>query len=607
MSNPNLAASRDGEQQHPMRRIPAALPLNGRFVAGDVRRRTFKEGIGFRLVTLAATRVRSSKHGKWVRGFLPLLAAFNLHLAPAQPAFTREHTNAAPPRALNGPAGSISVHDGHFVDAQGRQVLLHGLCVINKSKAENYQSWHGPADFAAMRDWGMNCIRLGILWDGLEPQPGLYDEVYLQAVDRRIAWAKAVGIHVFLDMHQDLYSYKYSDGAPEWATLTDDQPHVTGGAVWSDAYVSSPAIQRAFDNFWANNPCADGVGVQEHFARAWQHVARRYAHETTVIGFDLFNEPNIGSGNRAAQVAMVTALASALPKVPGQPAQTAEDIARLWMDRDGRSQLMQVLTNLAIYRQVVDAAGPVYMEFERTQLMPMFQRVRDAIRAVNTNQLIFLETSMSANMGIPSGVERIRNQAGSPDPLQAYAPHGYDIVVDTPDLANASHDRVEFIFQRHAEKARQLGLPLLIGEWGAFGNAGAGILPTARHTAAVFERRLCSDTYWDYSRNLQREAYFTTLQRPIPQAIAGTLLSYRGDPETRIFTCVWREDGQSRAPSVIYLPQWIYGGQESLRVEPPGTGFSIERTSQESKNHRVTIFPIGNGTERKLSVQPATR
>lgn len=583
--------------------MPVALPLNRRFVAADVRRRTFKEGYGFRLVTSAATKFRRSKHGKWVCGILILLAVFNLHFAPAQPAFTREPRHAVSAHASAGATGFISVRDARFMDAQGRQILLHGLCVINKRKAENYQSWHGPADFAALRDWGMNCIRLGILWDGLEPQPGVFDDGYLRAVDRRIAWAKAAGIHVFLDMHQDLYSYKYSDGAPEWATLTDDQRHVPGGDVWSDAYVSSPAIQRAFDNFWANKPCADGVGVQEHFARAWRHVARRYANEPTVIGFDLFNEPNIGSGNLAAQVAMGTALAQALPKVPGQPAQTAEDIARLWMDRDGRSQLMHVLTNLTIYRQVVDAAGPVYMEFERAKLMPMFQRVRNAIREVNTNHLIFLETSMSANMGIPSGVELIRSQAGQPDPLQAYAPHGYDIVVDTPDLAHASNDRLEFIFQRHSEKARQLGLPLLIGEWGAFGNAGAAILPTARHTAALFERLLCSDTYWDYRRNLQREAYFTTLQRPIPQSISGMLLSYHSDPQARTFTCVWHEDGQSRAPSVIYLPQWIYGGKESLRVEPAGAGFSIERTAPGSQNHRVTVFPIGNGTERRLTVR----
>lgn len=134
-----------------------------------------------------------------------------------------------------------------------------------------------------MRDWGMKCIRLSILWDGLEPQMGGFDEEYLKAVDRRIAWAKAAGIHVFLDMHQDLYSCKYSDGAPEWATLTDDQPHVAGSDVWSDAYVSSPAIQRAFDNFWGNKPCADGEGqcliICPHRSTELAGLARKQVHQ----------------------------------------------------------------------------------------------------------------------------------------------------------------------------------------------------------------------------------------------------------------------------------------------------------------------------------------
>lgn len=170
-----------------MRRILAALPANRRFVAADVRRRTFKECNGFRLVTSAATKFRRSKHGKWVHRILTLLADFNLHFAQAQPAFTREPTDAASAHAPAGATGFISVRDGRFIDAQGRQVLLHGLCVISKNKAENYQSWHGPADFAALRDWGMNCMRLGILWDGLEPKPGVFDEAYLKAVDQRIA------------------------------------------------------------------------------------------------------------------------------------------------------------------------------------------------------------------------------------------------------------------------------------------------------------------------------------------------------------------------------------------------------------------------------------
>lgn len=58
---------------------------------------------------------------------------------------------------------------------------------------------------------------------------------------------------LILDMHQDLYSRKFDNGAPLWATLDDGAEHVTG-TIWSDAYLMSPAVQRAFDNFWQNRP-----------------------------------------------------------------------------------------------------------------------------------------------------------------------------------------------------------------------------------------------------------------------------------------------------------------------------------------------------------------
>ena len=85
---------------------------------------------------------------------------------------------------------AIRVKGDRFVDDQGRQVLLHGLCVISKSKDENYLSWHRAEDFAKMASWGMNCMRLGIIWDGVEPELGNYDDKYLDGVAQRAEPAK---------------------------------------------------------------------------------------------------------------------------------------------------------------------------------------------------------------------------------------------------------------------------------------------------------------------------------------------------------------------------------------------------------------------------------
>jgi len=95
---------------------------------------------------------------------------------------------------------------------------------------------------------------------------------------------------------------KYSDGAPEWATLTDGKPHIAEGAVWSDAYFTSQAVHAAFDNFYANKPGPGGVGLQDRYAQAWRFLAEHYANNATVIGYDLMNEPFAGKSGSAGHI-----------------------------------------------------------------------------------------------------------------------------------------------------------------------------------------------------------------------------------------------------------------------------------------------------------------
>ncbi|HPO13647.1 MAG TPA: cellulase family glycosylhydrolase [Candidatus Hydrogenedentes bacterium] len=507
-------------------------------------------------------------------------------------------------QAADAPSGQgfVSIKEGRFVDAEGRHLLLHGMSVINKSKKQDYVIWQQAEDFTRMRHWGMNCIRLGVLWDGLEPEPGQYNEAYLKHIDQWIAWAKANGLYVFLDMHQDLFSVLYSDGAPEWATLTDGQQHLTEGGVWSDAYFTSPAVQAAFDNFWANKSAPDGAGLQDHFARVWRLLAERYAKEPTVIGYDLFNEPNMGNRSPEAMIYMIAKFSELLQAKGVQDAPDAMNLLEMWGSTEGRSKLMEQLRDMRIYQEILGAIEPIYNEFERTQLVPMYQRVANAIREVDAHHIIFLETSMASNMGVRSGIEPILGPDGKRDPLQAYAPHGYDIVVDTPDLANASTDRIEFIFNRHAETAQRLAIPMLVGEWGAYGGAGKNILPTAHVVVRQFENHLNGETYWEYGRDLLTCRYQEILQRPLPLRISGKLLAYQSDPKTRSFTCTWEEDPAISAPTQVYLPEAYFGPKTKITLESPGTGYTTEVAGGPDKSLYMVIPSTGQTLKRTLSL-----
>ena len=509
-------------------------------------------------------------------------------------------TPAANPATV---APQLSVRGDRIVDAEGRQVLLHGLNVISKSKAENYLSWHRAGDIASMHAWGMNCIRLGIIWDAIEPQPGQYDEAYLDGVAERIAWAAAHGIYVFLDMHQDLFSVRYSDGAPEWATLSEGKPH-NKGAVWSDSYLISPAVQTAFDNFWSNAPAADGVGIQDHYAAAWRHVAKRFAENPTVVGYDLMNEPFEGTSVLAAQAALLQSdFATLLARRLGDTTiESPEQLAARWLDPAGRNAITKALEDIGVFRAFVDAQQEHSQAFERERLQPMVQRVARAIRQVDSSHLLMLETSYHCNAGVYSGIEPVTGPAGQRDPQQAYAPHGYDIVVDTPALASASSKRVELIFRRHGETAKRLAMPMIIGEWGAFGAADKRILPSAQVLQRQFEQLLCGDTYWDYGRDIQDKAYFAVLKRSIPSRIAGTLLAYRNDWKTGEFTCRWRESPRITAATIVYLTAATFKGA-TVRLEPPGSGFDVQEVAGPSGDVYLCIPPTGKAVERTLLVQ----
>ena len=496
---------------------------------------------------------------------------------------------------------SISLKDRSFIDAKGRQIILHGINLVNKNKTLNYLGNETPDDFKAMKEWGLNCIRLGIIWDGLEPQPGVYNEEYLKGIDKRIGWAKQNGLFVLLDMHQDLFSVKYSDGAPEWATLDEGKLHIHDSPVWSDAYFTSPAVQTAFDNFWNNAPAPDGIGIQEHYARAWQHVAKRYAQEPAVIGYDIMNEPFIGSPIVEIQPLMFQKGAAVLAQVDTANAPSFDELIHMWDDEEGRFEILQYMADENIYSQIIDSTEPYYTDFESTKLVAMYQCVTNAIRKVDKNHILFLETSISSNMGVRSGIAPVVSENGERDPLQAYAPHGYDIVTDTKAVSLASPERVELIFTRHKETSEKLNMPILVGEWGAY-YRHSSVLPVARQVVKQFENLLCSDMYWDYWKGLEHSDFFKAIKRPYPEKISGNIKSYKFDSDTGVFKLVWEEDPEIKVPSQIYIPDWYLFDIDDVKITSIDKGFNIRPVMEGSKSNYILINQTGKKGLRTLTL-----
>ena len=195
-------------------------------------------------------------------------------------------------------------------DAAGRQVLLRG---INLNALGDYYQANpkypsviplADSDFPRIARYGFNVVRLILSWSSLEPERDQISADYLKRIHTAVDAATANGVYVVLDMHQDAWG-KYIasppgtvcpagrepaigwDGAPEWATITDGKSTCRVNGVRELA----PAVSTAFASFYA-----DRDGIQSQLVNTWAVLAREFAREPAVAGYDLLNEPHFANG-----------------------------------------------------------------------------------------------------------------------------------------------------------------------------------------------------------------------------------------------------------------------------------------------------------------------
>ncbi len=193
-----------------------------------------------------------------------------------------------------GPSGvysSFGVGGTSIVNRNGQSVILHGTNVVYKLAPYEPSVMGISADDAAlMAANGFNAVRLGVIWAGVEPEPGVYSEAYLNSIKQTVQILADAGISSIVDFHQDLYSVVlHGEGAPAWAVQTDGLPNPDLGFPIN--YYFNPAENKAWDNFWANSPAPNGIGLEDNYARMAQYVAESFKGNPNIVGYTIMNEP----------------------------------------------------------------------------------------------------------------------------------------------------------------------------------------------------------------------------------------------------------------------------------------------------------------------------
>ncbi|HWU68205.1 MAG TPA: cellulase family glycosylhydrolase [Stenotrophobium sp.] len=442
--------------------------------------------------------------------------------------------------SLNGDAAKSAAtlplnHAGRWVtDAQGRVVILHGINMVYKRPPYAPDAiGFGEDDAAFLAAEGYNSVRLGLIYKAVEPQPGVYDDGYIARIKATADTLARHGIVSLLDFHQDLYNEKFSgEGFPDWAVEDDGLPNQPQTQFTLD-YFLIPGLNRAFDHFWNNDPAGDGIGLQDHYAAAWRHVAEQFKGDTAVLGYDLFNEPWPG-----------TQYATCVVPLAGCP--------------------------------IFDAS-----------LARFTERTVSAIRQVDPVGLVWYEPNVIFNNGVQTDIGDIG------DAHAGFSFHDYCLQEPFTGSNTACDTFDDLVFNNSESHIAGTGDAVLMTEFGAsddLSNIEAMVDRADRHMIGWLEWHYCgcNDPTTTGEGDTQaivldpakppvgdnlKAAKLAVLSRPYPQAIAGVPKSYGFDAGSGIFSLDYltlHADGSGDFPAgsqtVIVLPARQYPSGYAVTV-----------------------------------------
>ncbi|MBL7487758.1 cellulase family glycosylhydrolase [Frankia sp. AgB1.9] len=448
-----------------------------------------------------------------------------------------------------------------ITDAAGRVVILHGLNEVYKVAPYTPSSdGFGSDDAAFLAANGFDAVRLGVIWAAVEPQPGRFDDRYLASLADTVRVLAGHGIVALLDFHQDLYNEAFQgEGAPAWAVQDGGQPNPELG--FPANYFNNPALKNAFDQFWSNAPGPDGIGLEDHLAAAWAHVAGYFRDNAAVFGYELLNEP-----------------------WPGTPWPACADTHVGCPDFD-------------------------------TRLTVFYQRVDTAIRRADPAKTIWFEPNLLFDVGVPTHLGTVA------DPRTGLAFHVYcatESVSGRSDTCPAE-DGPKFANAQTYTAAH--GIPELLTEFGATNDLTylAQVIATADRDQVSWLEWAYGKERNQTSQEVEKQALvydpaqpptgpnvntakLATLAEPYPRVVAGTPVSWSFTNGTfQLVYTTRRADGTRAFPAgaetdialpAVHFPNGYVVEVDGAKVATPASATVLRLLAQPGASRiTVTVTP----------------
>jgi endoglycosylceramidase len=485
-----------------------------------------------------------------------------------------------------------------FIDDLGRTRIFHGFNAVVKSAPYIPITDHfdpqmslSDQDIANLTDWGFNFIRLGVMWQAVEPLPQVYNTTYLGEVNNLINKLGAAGIYTLVDAHQDLFAKQFcGEGVPEFyagnvssscnygiassilskvmgcTTMKSfDLDYEEDGIPTVDSclkhpflgYYSTAEVASAFANLYNNVN-----GIRDRFLDFWNVTSAAFANNPYVLGYDPINEPFLA--NFWEHPALL---------LPGK--------------------------------------------FDRQVLQSLYQDFNAVVRQNTKDQIVFFEPTTLDALPILGGIINhvgFDQTPGGPaeDAYQILNDHTYccaagsDICATgepTMKQAKKCRDYHEKKLAKRSKDAEKLGVGLIITEFGACSSSEA-CMAEIDSVADACDHHLVGWAYWmfkgfadytttgSYTEGLySQDGTLQTnklkeLSRTYVQAYQGVPLSVAFDSSTGDFKASYEVDPSIAGSTELYFNGGLY--------YPNGYDFTIKNSAGllydvETYNNKLTV------------------
>ncbi|CAF0809908.1 unnamed protein product [Adineta ricciae] len=415
-------------------------------------------------------------------------------------------------------SGSANVYTDeiYIKDNYNRIRLYHGANFVNKGFPWYPSELLDAAFVTNMSSWGLNFVRLGMMWTGVEPTPEKYNYTYLNVMKQIVELLQKNQIYVLLDMHQDGLSSRTGlyDGIPPH--IYDKFPPPDHPYPWPFKNISSWFLNYLTEACSHGFQCLyDNVaGATESMANFWRLVATTFNSYSNVLGYELINEP--WAGNYFANPFIL------LPGIAGS-----------------------------------------------VNLQPFYDKLSKVIRSVDNETLIFYEPVTwgvrlngkyfgSGFSHVPGG-NNYRNRS-------VFSYHYYCSILQIQPVPGnetiPSFDRIlcddvegPALFASTMIDVKQLGGSSFLTEFG--GCDGSPTCDEQLEWALTYaDKYFQSWAYWGIVYNDQDASKRIT--RPYARAIAGEPNTMQYEPNTKTFLLTYTIDTSIKQATEIFVPSLVY-------------------------------------------------